>query len=90
MAASPTEFAEKSFFGSYKNGMTKEWQVLTSIYEKGDLYWAEQAKFVQQSTSFDLPSLRKQLNSSQKAKTEGEQKCGTLESNIFDLEKRYM
>ena len=79
-------FSEKSFFGSYNNKVTREWQLLVSIYEKGNLYWAEQAKFLQQATCFDLISLRKQLANSQKTKNEGEQKCGALESSIFDLE----
>ena len=89
LTTSPIEFSEKSFFGNYKNEVTREWQLLTSIYEKGSLYWAEQAKFLQQATCFDLISLRKQLANSQKTKNEGEQKCGALESSIFDLERRY-
>jgi len=86
LSASSTEFSEKSFFGSYNNKVTREWQLLVSIYEKGNLYWAEQAKFLQQATCFDLISLRKQLANSQKMKNEGEQKCKALESSIFDLE----
>ena len=39
--ASGTEFSEKSFFGSYKHPVTREWQGLVQIYEKGNLYWAE-------------------------------------------------
>jgi len=45
---------------------------------------------LQQATCFDLVSLRKQLGNSQKAKIEGEQKCGALEGSIYDLERRYM
>lgn len=40
------EYGEKSFFGSYKHPVTKEWQLMVQIYEKGCLYWAEQARFV--------------------------------------------
>ena len=45
--ASGTPYVEKSFFGSYKHPVTREWQVLVQIYEKGQLYWAEQARFLQ-------------------------------------------
>ena len=89
IGASGTEFAEKSFFGSYKHAVTREWQVLVQIYEKGYLYWAEQARFLQQSTSFDLVSLRKQMTGAVKAKSDSLQKVTQLENSIFDLEKRF-
>jgi len=44
--ATGTEYCEKSFLGYFKHQTTKEWQVLVQIYEKGNLYWAEQAKFI--------------------------------------------
>ena len=46
LGASGTEFGEKSFFGSYKHPVTREWQLLVQIYEKQALYWAEQARFI--------------------------------------------
>lgn len=69
--------------------MTHDWYILVCIYEKGNLYWAEQAKYLQQATSFDLVSLKKQMNANTKTKKESEQKNESLKSSIFDLERRY-
>ena len=63
LTESKTECAEKNFFGGYKHQLTKDWQTLVYIYEKGELYWAEQAKYLQQATCFDMTSLKKQTQS---------------------------
>ena len=72
LLSSQTEYGEKTFFGGYKHPLTKEWQVLLTIYEKGNLYWAEQGRFLQQATSFELTSLKKQMQGANKTRQDSQ------------------
>jgi len=65
------EGRQKTFLGRYKSPLVNEWQILLRIYERDNLYLAEYGKIVQQLQGFDLPAMKKQMQTMVKQVSEG-------------------
>lgn len=80
--------SKKSFFGTYTSPLTEEWHQLVQRYETG-LHWAEQARDLQNSAIFGLPSLKVEVNRLQHSFADAQQKLELFQVSMRDHSKRF-
>ncbi|KAK7603870.1 hypothetical protein V9T40_003869 [Parthenolecanium corni] len=56
-----TEADSKNLFGIYGSKRMKDWQDITRLYEKDNVYLAEAANILLRNVKYEVPSIRKQL-----------------------------
>ena len=83
------EGRQKTFLGRYKSPLVNEWQILLRIYERDNLYLAEYGKIVQQLQGFDLPAMKKQMQTMVKQVSEGQQKRNECQRSIKEQERLF-
>jgi hypothetical protein len=56
-----TEKNSKNIFGMYSSQRMKDWNNITSIYQKNSIYLAEASSLLQRHVTYEIPSLRRQI-----------------------------
>lgn len=69
-----TESDTKNVFGQYKSQRMKAWQEIVSLYEKDNIYLAEAAQMLIRNITYEVPSIKKQIQKLEQTKMELEKK----------------
>lgn len=85
----PTETGKlKNFFGSYTDPPLKALAALIALYRKSNLHLAEGARLMSQAVTYDVPQLRKQIQSSAKQIEDLGRKIGEESRSARELQSR--
>jgi hypothetical protein len=68
----------------------RDWQLLLRIYESDYLYLSEFGKCIQQVHGFDLPSMKKQMQTMSRQINEGVNKVSDLKRQIKEQESKFI
>lgn len=69
-----TESDTKNVFGQYRSQRMKAWQEIVSLYEKDNIYLAEAAQMLTRNITYEVPSIKKQIQKLEQTKIELERK----------------
>lgn len=56
-----TEADSKNLFGRYGSQRMKDWQEISYLYEKDNVYLGEAAQLLVRNVNYEVPSLKKQI-----------------------------
>uniref|UniRef100_A0A8C6N844 Uncharacterized protein n=1 Tax=Melopsittacus undulatus TaxID=13146 RepID=A0A8C6N844_MELUD len=84
-----TEASTKNLFGRYSSQRMKDWQEIVSLYEKENTYLAELASLLVRSISYEIPSLRKQINRCQQAQQDCVRREEECQLGAAELRERF-
>ncbi len=60
-----TEKSSRNIFGSYSSQRMKDWNNVSSLYQKNNVYLGESASLLQRHVAYEIPSLKRQINKTQ-------------------------
>lgn len=69
-----TEKDTKNIFGMYGSQRMKDWQDVVNLYQKDNIYLGEAAQIMIRNVSYEIPSLKKQIQKLEQSKIESEKK----------------
>ncbi|XP_077286406.1 CDK5 regulatory subunit-associated protein 3 isoform X2 [Arctopsyche grandis] len=69
-----TEADSKNLFGRYGSQRMKDWQEISKLYERDNLYLAEAASILVRNVNYEVPSLKKQIAKFEQLQTECDKK----------------
>lgn len=69
-----TEKDTKNIFGRYGSQRMKDWQDIISSYQKDNIYLAEVSQMLIRNVSYEIPSLKKQVQKLEQTQAESEKK----------------
>uniref|UniRef100_A0A6B2L1J7 Uncharacterized protein n=1 Tax=Arcella intermedia TaxID=1963864 RepID=A0A6B2L1J7_9EUKA len=81
--------ADKNFFGQYTNEKLKAWSNLKTSYQKNNVYLAEAASTLVQNIKYELPSLKKSIDTYQKQVQELGRKEAEYMKNSNEFKSQY-
>lgn len=84
-----TEASTKNIFGGYSSQRMKDWQEITSLYEKDNVYLVELASWLVRNVTYELPSLRKQISKCQQLQQEYSRKEQDHINNAASLRDKF-
>ncbi|XP_069763185.1 CDK5 regulatory subunit-associated protein 3 isoform X2 [Narcine bancroftii] len=84
-----TEVSTKNIFGGYSSQRMKDWQEITSLYEKDNIYLVELASLLVRNVNYEIPSLKKQISKCQQLQQEYSRKELDYINNATSLREKF-
>lgn len=84
-----TEKNTKNIFGFYTSERMKEWQEILSLYETDGVFLAETAQILVRNVTYEIPSLKKNINRMQQLHDEYSKKEDELTKQAHHFKRNY-